>query len=170
MDNPKYGVIVEGKSEKAIFNLLLSNNKLICKPEDILIGNPCTTRNGKTYCDRNLKLPKKVIIIRILDSKKENFKYPLSYEKKIEKIINVYTKPEIEMLIIHAEDIYSEFKKSNLKPSLFLKKHNNKKYKNCKSEEFINDYFSDVEILINAILKYESCTQEKGIGFTQIIN
>lgn len=36
-------------------------------------------------------------------------------------VINVITAPEIEMLIILNEGLYSEFKKSGIKPSEFCK-------------------------------------------------
>lgn len=77
--SPKIGVIVEGKAEKAIFNILLNSKRLIIDKDKIILNNPCMTRNAKTYCDRNLKMIDNVIIIRILDSKNEKFKIPRAY-------------------------------------------------------------------------------------------
>ena len=62
----------------------------------------------------------KISVIRILDSRRENFKLSKAYEHKVD-VINVITAPEIEMLIIFNEDKYKEFKKSGKKPSDFCK-------------------------------------------------
>ena len=43
-----------------------------------------------------------------------------AYEQKID-VVNVITAPEIEMLIIHAEGAYDQFKRSGKKPSEFCK-------------------------------------------------
>ena len=53
-------------------------------------------------------------VIRCRDGKK--------FEQKID-VINVITAPEIEMLIIFAENQYKEFKKSGKKPSDFCKEN-----------------------------------------------
>ena len=57
-----------------------------------------------------------ISVVRILDSRRENFKLSKAYESKVD-VINVITAPEIEMLIIFNENKYSEFKKSGKKPS-----------------------------------------------------
>jgi len=46
----------------------------------------------------------KISVIRILDSRRENFKLSKAYEHKVD-VINVITAPEIEMLIIFNEDL-----------------------------------------------------------------
>lgn len=164
----KIGIIAEGKAEMAIFKILQQNNLLNIPAENILINNPSTTRNAKTYCERNLKMVDEVTIIRILDSKKENFNIPKAYKNKIVEVINVYTRPEIEMLIIHAEGLYSQYKSSRNLPNVFLKTYD-KKFKQCKSKSFIDDYFSDPNKLYDAIIEYERITNIKGEGFTQIL-
>ena len=70
-----------------------------------------------SYLRKNFK--DKILIIRILDSRNENFKISKAYKHKI-NVINIITAPEIEMLIILNEGKYSEFKKSNKKPSKIL--------------------------------------------------
>ena len=55
-------------------------------------------------------------MIRILDSRREEFRLSKAYEQKID-VVNVITAPEIEMLIIHAEGAYDQFKRSGKKPS-----------------------------------------------------
>ena len=59
-------------------------------------------RDGKRFEEKYLRkgFLEKISVIRILDSRRENY------------VINVITAPEIEMLIIFNEDKYKEFKKS----------------------------------------------------------
>ncbi len=83
-----------------------------------------------------------ITILRILDSRKENFKLSKAYKDKID-VINIITAPEIEMLIIINENKYSEYKKSKLKPSDFCKV--NLRMKDVKSYHFVMHYFSNVE-------------------------
>ena len=59
-------------------------------------------------------------MIRILDSRREEFRLSKAYEQKID-VVNVITAPEIEMLIIHAEGAYDQFKRSGKKTSEFCK-------------------------------------------------
>ncbi len=168
MADHKIGVIVEGAAEKAVFNILLESNNLLFTKEDLLIGNPTHTRAAKKYCERNLKMIDNVEIIRILDSETEKFNILKSYQRKVSKIINVYTKPEIEMLVIHSENLYEQYIKSRKKPSTFLVELD-KQYKFCKSQDFIRMHFSDPEKLVRAITEYERTTQKKNCGFTQIL-
>ena len=50
--------------------------------------------------------PDKISVIRILDSRRQNFKLSKAYEHKVD-VINVITAPEIEMLIIFNENKYN---------------------------------------------------------------
>ncbi|MCI8665214.1 MAG: hypothetical protein HFG82_00865, partial [Dorea sp.] len=93
----------------------------------------------------------KITVYRILDSRNENFKLRKAYEKKVD-VINVVTAPEIEMLIICNEGRYQDFKSSREKPSTYCKRA--LKYSNVKSYDFIYKYFSDINILINALHEY----------------
>lgn len=86
-----------------------------------------------------------------MDSRRENFNLSKAYVGKID-VVNIITAPEIEMLVVFAEGQYNEYKKSGKKPSIFCKE--NLKYSNVKSTQFIEDYFVDVEILIDAIRGY----------------
>ena len=60
--------------------------------------------------------------------------------------------PEIEMLIIFAENQYKEFKKSGKKPSDFCKE--NLRMPDVKSYDYVFNYFSDSKILVSAIKEY----------------
>ena len=57
---------------------------------------------------------------KILDSRREEFRLSKAYEQKID-VVNVITAPEIEMLIIHAEGAYDQFKRSGKKQANFVK-------------------------------------------------
>lgn len=96
----------------------------------------------------------KISVIRILDSRRENFKLSKAYAGKVD-VINVITAPEIEMLIIFNEDKYKEFKKSGKKPSSFCKE--DLKMAEVKSYDFVKGYFNDPMVLaaaIKSIMKY----------------
>lgn len=89
--------------------------------------------------------------MRILDSRKEDFRLSKAYVQKID-VVNIITAPEIEMLIIHAERAYDRFKSSGKKPSDFCKV--DLRMHNVKTYDFVKDYFSNPQILINAIIEY----------------
>ena len=56
------------------------------------------------------------------------------------------------MLVILNENKYADYKKSGKKPSEYCK--SDLGYKSVKSEAFLKDYFSDVNLLVSAILEY----------------
>lgn len=90
-------------------------------------------------------------MIRILDSRREDFRLSKAYEHKVD-VINVITAPEIEMLIIHSEGAYDKFKRSGKKPSEFCK--TDLRMHDVKSYDFVKDYFSNPQTLISAIKEY----------------
>lgn len=114
--------ICEGSAEQAIIDLLLEHNLLIFNREQLLDEQVIRCRDARTFETRYLRkgFNDKISIIRILDSRRENFKLSKAYQHKVD-VINVITAPEIEMLIIHSEDKYKDFKKSGKKPSDFCK-------------------------------------------------
>ncbi|HIT13461.1 MAG TPA: hypothetical protein IAB54_04870 [Candidatus Scatomonas merdigallinarum] len=145
--------ICEGGAERAILDLLLDAHKLIFEREDLIEEELLRCRNAREFERRYLKkgFSEKITVYRILDSRRENFKLSKAYEQKID-VINVITAPEIEMLIICCEGKYKEFKNSGLKPSVYCK--TKLKLINVKNYEFIQTYFSDMHILINALHEY----------------
>ena len=68
--------ICEGSAEQAIMELLLDAIKLIFDNEQLLNEEIIGTRSAKNFEQRYLRkgFDKKIIILRILDSRKENFK------------------------------------------------------------------------------------------------
>lgn len=127
-----------------------------CFIKDLLEQEILSCRSGKEfeekYLGKNFKKP--ITVYRILDSKKENFKLRKIYENKI-KVINVITKPEIEILVIIKENKYADFMKykSSLKPSQYCK--SKLKFHNVKKEKFLENYFHDVDELERVIKEYK---------------
>ena len=93
-----------------------------------------------------------ITVLRILDSRREQFRLSKAYVDKIE-VINVITAPEIEMLIIFRKGKYEEYKRSGMKPSEFSKIE--LRYSNVKNAEFVKSYFADTAILISALKEYK---------------
>lgn len=155
MDLSKYvACICEGSAERAIIKLLLDNDKLIFTWDDLLEGEILRCRGAKKFEEQHLRkgFTEKITVLRILDSRRENFKLSKAYAGKID-VVNIITAPEIEMLVIFAEGQYNEYKKSGKKPSIFCKE--NLKYSDVKNTLFVEEYFSDMDVLIAAIREYK---------------
>lgn len=155
MDLSKYvACICEGSAERAIIKLLLDNDKLIFTWDNLLEGEILRCRGAKKFEEQHLRkgFTEKITVLRILDSRRENFKLSKAYAGKID-VVNIITAPEIEMLVIFAEGQYNEYKKSSKKPSIFCKE--NLKYSDVKNTLFVEEYFSDMDVLIAAIREYK---------------
>ena len=101
----------------------------------------------------------KIIILRVIDSRGEEFNLSKAYRCQVE-IINVITAPEIEMLIIASQKKYDEYKRSGVKkPSDYCK--NVLGIKNVKSPKYIKEYFSDSDYLIDSIKEYNRVHKQK---------
>lgn len=145
--------ICEGSAEAAIMDILVDNDLLIFTREEMLDESVIRCRNAKRFEERYLRkgFENQISIIRILDSRREEFRLSKAYVHKID-VINVITAPEIEMLIIHNEGAYERFKRSGKKPSDFCKV--DLKMHDVKSYDFVKDYFSNPETLVRAIKEY----------------
>lgn len=168
MELTKYNAcICEGGAERTIIDILINNSKLAFNYEDLMENKllPCRSAEEfeKTYLRKDFK--EKVTVIRILDSHREKFKLSKAYEDKV-KVINVVTAPEIEMLIIINENKFEEYNKvkSRIKPSDYCK--STLKLKNIKRPEFIRDYFSNVDSLVDAIVEYKRVTRNSENEYT----
>ena len=151
MELAKYkACICEGAAENAIMDILLDEELLVFSREEMLEESVIRCRDGKKFEQKYLRkgFAEKISVIRILDSRREKFKIGKAYEHKID-VINVITAPEIEMLIIFAENQYKEFKKSGKKPSDFCKE--NLRMSDVKSYDYVFNYFSNSGILVEAI-------------------
>ncbi|WP_142393243.1 hypothetical protein [Alkalicoccus urumqiensis] len=137
-------------------NKLLDAGLLFCTKEQLLEERALKIRSAKSFEKRHLNkaMPDKMTVYRVVDSNKEKFKLSKVNEHKVE-IVNVVTKPEIEMLIIIAEGKYDDYQNKAGrygKPSDYVKSQ--LKYPHAKSAAFINDYFRDVTKLTEAIREY----------------
>lgn len=148
------------QKRQLIINILLDNELLIFKREDLIEQELLSCRSAKAFEERYLRktFDDKISVIRILDSRKEKFKLSKAYENKVD-VINVISAPEIEILIILNEDKLQDYKKSKLKPSDFckqvLKMHNVKRY------DFVFDYFSNAKRLIDILNQYKKLNHPK---------
>ena len=94
----------------------------------------------------------KVALYRIGDKQSDTLRIPAKYRDKIVSVDKYYTKPELEMLLMIAEDMTDRYEKtkSPIKPKAFAKaniKSGKKKYNN--STVFFRDYFGDApEMLV----------------------
>ena len=146
--------ICEGAAEQTIMELLLDNNKLIFTYDDLLEGEPLRCRSAKAFEEQYLRkgFTDKITVLRVLDSRRENFKLSKAYAHKID-VVNIITAPEIEMLVIFSEGKYNEYKKSGKKPSIYCKEE--LRFADVKSAKFLKDYFKDITRLVSAIIEYK---------------
>ena len=161
MELSKYvACICEGASEETIIKILLDANKLKFTYDDLIDNDIIRCRSAQKFEERYLRkrFSGEITILRVLDSRRENFKLSKAYEKKI-KVINIITAPEIEMLVILNEKQYENFKRSGKKPSDYCK--SDLHYHDVKSKSFLTDYFSDVNVLISAIREYRKKAQNR---------
>jgi hypothetical protein len=154
MELAKYkACICEGAAEAAIMDILVDSDLLIFSRDEMLDERVIRCRSAKRFEERYLRkgFDEQISVIRILDSHREEFRLSKAYKHKID-VVNVVTAPEIEMLIIHNEGAYEQFKKSGKKPSDFCK--TDLRMGDVKSYDFVHTYFSNPEILIRAIKEY----------------
>lgn len=146
--------ICEGSAEQAVMEMLIEEDRLIFTEDILLSGEIIRSRNAKKFEETYLRkgFKEKITVLRILDSRNEQFKLSKAYLNK-EEVIDIITAPEIEMLIILNEEKYDEFKKSGMKPNEFCKVK--LKYHSVKTYKFVKDYFSDVDKLLSSIEEYK---------------
>lgn len=162
--------ICEGGAERAILDLLLDNHKLIFERKDLIEEEVLRCRSSREFEARYLgkEFTEKITIYRILDSRVEKFNLSKAYEHKVD-VKNVITAPEIEKLIICNEGKYRDYEKearknSRLKPSIYCK--STLKYKNVKSYDFVKEYFSDMQVLVNALHEYRRISKVRANEMT----
>ena len=150
--------ICEGNAETAIMDLLLENNKLCFRRQQLIDEKFLRCRKAKDFEKAYLRKEygEPITVLRILDSRRERFKLSKPYEGKV-SVINVITAPEIEILVILSESKYDDFKRKRIKPSEYCKTY--LEYPDVKTYKFVNTYFNDVDKLIAAIEEYKRVTQ-----------
>lgn len=145
--------ICEGAAESAIIDILVDNDLLLFTRTEMLDEKVIRCRSAKNFEERYLRkgFDGAISVIRILDSRRESFRLSKAYSYKID-VINIITAPEIEMLIIHSEGAYERYKRSGKKPSDFCKMDLH--MRNVKSYDFVKEYFSKPNVLLDAIREY----------------
>lgn len=156
MELSKYkACICEGAAESAIMDILVDNDLLIFSRSEMLDERVIRCRSAKRFEERYLRkgFDDQISVVRILDSRREEFRLSKAYAHKID-VINVITAPEIEMLIIHNEGVYERFKRSGKKPSDFCKI--DLRMHDVKSYDFVREYFSNPDTLVKAMKEYRA--------------
>mgnify|MGYP000314383176 CR=1 FL=1 len=115
--------ICEGSAENAIMTYFWIITFLIFNREEMIEEEVIRCREAKKFEEKYLRkgFKDKISVIRILDSRGENFKLSKAYAGKVD-VINVVTAPEIEMLIIHNENKYKEYKNHGKSPVISVKR------------------------------------------------
>lgn len=104
-----------------------------------------------------------ILIARIVDSRASRFDLPRGARDGAE-VRSFYTRPEIEMLAIHREGAYDEWQRRSrrersLRPSEFCKQELG--LSRIKEAAFLEEYWSDGNLLVKAILEHASKSQRK---------
>jgi hypothetical protein len=146
--------ICEGAAEETIMNALLDADQLIFSRKQLVEEKITRMRKASeiqtTFLRRDYE--KTVDIVRILDSETDRFRLGKLYVSRFQ-VYNVYTKPEIEMLLILSEKKYEAFKKSRKMPSKYCLE-DLFPGENVKGKAFLQKYFQDTERLLRAIDAY----------------
>lgn len=154
-------ILCEGPNELKVIKILLEYGQLIYTEDDLLGLVPYHARQIHSSAAVKMALNMysgEVRVLRIGDKQNEKLAIPQEYKDKIVSVEKYCTKPELEMLLILAEDLAEEYEKTKSKksPKVFAKEHircGKRKYDN--STEFYDDYFgSDCPKLVAAIRAY----------------
>lgn len=155
--------ICEGNFEEDVINFLLEHNKLKFSVSDLVDEKVTRTRKAAKIQQEflNRTYSQKIIILRIIDSKKEGFKLAPAYHHKVKinertgkLYTNIITRPEIEILVVIDKGDFTKFQNQRLKPSDFCKTEY--KFDDVKEVGFVEKYFVNINNLIRVIKKYKS--------------
>ena len=163
MTNVRYLLMYEGSAERAICEILIENNLLHFSKEMMLEERGIQGLTYEAICPLlNYSLSADGIdtvrIYRIKDKKQCNFKMGKVHRDLIRMPVDILTRPEIEMLYIISQGKYEDYVKANsqqkgtLSPSSYIK--NVLRCRSIKYYPFVREYFSNIELLINAINRY----------------
>lgn len=161
--------LCEGSAEEIILNKLLDGNKLIFTRDNLLDNRILRVRNAETFASKHLNYSFTDIIsvYRIHDSPRENFKMPKAYQNKV-KILDVFTKPEIEILLLLNEGKYENWTRSkNDKPSIYAKSLF--PGVKIKSKEFNDSYWDCDSIIKSAELYKQKSSSSEGMVLFDLI-
>lgn len=148
----------EGPCERFVVKKLSDAERFVFPRENIIgIGG----RNARSIESEFLTFAYDwpVAILRVVDSPTERFTLGKLYSDRFE-VESVYTRPEIEILIIIHEDKWDDFQKhkSKVKPSVYCKRELG--MKSVKSHEFLEGYW-DADSLVAACGEYKRLHKPK---------
>lgn len=156
LEGRKILCLVEGVAEETIVNILLNNDLLIFDRENLLYKKPLRRESVSRIEEKYLGLDfgdTPLVILRVIDSRRERFKLSKLYRHKVEEIYTALTPPEIEILIILLDDCYESYCRSGQKPSTYCKIQYRR---NIKKADFISEKFRNPEELVSAIERHKS--------------
>ena len=172
MNNNKILLLCEGKNEEKLLNILLDEDALIIKRDDLIGLRPLPIPFNIKHQVRVTSIlhnGEQIDIIRVKDSQKDNISIPKEIKKYVSKdrVYDYCTKPEVEMLLIYNENLIDEYQKvkSRVKPKVFAKRnivYKGKRYDN--STEFYAMYYDGPENkgkLVNNIKGYKKYQKNK---------
>jgi hypothetical protein len=147
----------EGAAEEIVIGKLIEADVLVF-PSSNLVGITRlrkATRIQEKYLNYDYDWP--VCILRVLDSPREKFSLRKLYRDRF-KVYSIYTRPEIEILIIIREDNWDSWKRSGIKPSEYCTQVMH--ISQVKNAGFLDGYW-DAESLIFAALEYRRLSNRK---------
>ncbi len=167
----------EGTAEGVVVQTLYDNNALVVPNKhvvkDAVISNRPYTRKRKASEIADLYFSMSyegatasgLTVARIVDSRAPKFEFPKRQQNGTE-VLSFFTRPEIEMLVIHAEGAYDQGVKASrkdrqLRPSAFCMNYLG--IDRVKEGEFLKSYWSDAGKLIDAIRAHAQ-KAERGRG------
>jgi len=162
----KYMILLEGKSEKALVDVIIDKNLFKIDLQDMLDERPFLNRQidgSLLVMIRQLPIDEKISIIRIGDKMTDILKIPKDIREKVLSVEKYATLPEFEILLIINEGLYKSYDKvkSKMKPKIFSKKEikfKGVKYNN--TYKWISSYFTNVDIK-ELLLKYKKISKHE---------
>lgn len=145
-------IICEGTAEEVVIKKLIDADALIFPQEDVI--EVTRTRKASEIQANYLSydFPWPVCIMRVLDSRKESFQLGSLYVNRY-PVINVFTHPEMEALVIVREGMWQQWSKvkSSVRPSVYCKQELG--MKKIKRAAFLEAYW-DVGSIVAAVRDY----------------
>lgn len=145
--------VCEGTCEQVLVDILRRADLFVMPSENIVDVTRFRKASQIQDAYLNLDYDWPLTIVRVVDSLKERFKLGNLYRDSFE-VVNVHTRPEVEILLIINEGRYSDFMKykSKLKPSEYcIQKLGMSK---VKSASFLESYW-DAKSLCKAAREYK---------------
>lgn len=160
--------LAEGAAEREVMDMLLELDLLPFNRED-LVGKKIQRRMSVSAVEEkflSLSYKKTVVILRIIDSRKESFKLRRQYKDRFE-VITVTTHPEIEILLILSKGDYKDYSKtkSREKPSAYCSRC----YGYKKNQDAFSSYIMPND-LVEAIKKYSKMREFKDFSLRWLLN